>query len=72
MFIQTGNPITSTKKSIDPGTRMATLMMVFKLASAAQKRWRKLNGSKRFQEIINGVKFVDGIKEESMQEAVRV
>ena len=34
--------------------------MVFKLTTAAQKRWRKLNGSALLAEVIQGVKFLDG------------
>ncbi len=37
--------------------------MVFKLALAAEKRWRRLNGSALLSDVIQGVRFVDGIKE---------
>jgi hypothetical protein len=34
--------------------------MVFKLATAAAKRWRKLNSSALLAEVIQGVRFQDG------------
>ena len=39
--------------------------MVFKLALAAEKRWRRLNGSALLPKTIRGVRFVDGIKEKA-------
>jgi hypothetical protein len=39
-----------------------TLAMVFKLADAAQKSWRRLNGHVHLPKIILGVKFADGIE----------
>lgn len=38
--------------------------MVFKLGQSAEKRWHKLRGFKLLGEVIRGVKFVDGEKEE--------
>jgi putative transposase len=40
------------------------LTMVFKLSMSAQKRWRRLNRTERLGELIQGIKFVDGIKKE--------
>jgi len=34
--------------------------MVYKLASEAEKRWRKLRGSKLIEKVIQGVQFKDG------------
>jgi len=45
------------------GSRAAWLTMVFKLALAAEKRWRRLNGNALLADVIRGVRFVDGIKE---------
>lgn len=59
-----------TRKTKGCGSRIATLTMVFKLTQAAQKRWRRLNGYERIQEILSGARFVDGIKEESVKEKV--
>lgn len=56
-----------TQKTKGCGSRAATLTMVFKLAMAAQKRWRRLNGYERFQEILNGARFVDGIRRDAAE-----
>jgi hypothetical protein len=34
--------------------------MAFKLARKAEKGWRKLNGSEKLKELIDGIVFVDG------------
>ena len=73
MHIRTTNPIESTfatvrlrtKKTKGAGSRLACLTMVFKLALAAQKQWRTLNGAQLIVEVINGVPFVDGIRKEA-------
>ena len=36
--------------------------MVFKLAQAAERKWRKLNGHALLGDVIRGVPFKDGIK----------
>ena len=69
--IRTTNPIESmfatvrlrTGKTEGCGTRRATLMMAFKLAQSAGKGWRKLNGSELLADVIQNVRFVDGITE---------
>ena len=38
------------------------LAMVFKLAQAAQNRWRRLDGHNQLPKLIVGVKFIDGIE----------
>jgi transposase-like protein len=38
------------------------LAMIFKLAEAAQKSWRSLNGRNQLPKLIFGVKFADGIE----------
>jgi len=68
--LRTTNPIESTfgtvrlrtKRTKGCGSRMATLTMVFKLAEAAQGSWRKLNGHQLLADLIQGVRFIDGIK----------
>ena len=68
--LRTTNPIESTfatvrlrhRRTKGSGSRTACLSMVFKLALAAEKRWRRLNGSDLLSEVIDGVQFVDGIK----------
>ena len=37
------------------------LAMIFKLAEAAERSWRRLNGHNQLPKIILGVKFIDGI-----------
>lgn len=44
-------------------TRATMLTMVFKLAMNAQLHWRRLNRPERLGELIQGIKFVDGIRE---------
>jgi len=69
IHIRTTNPIESTfstvrhrtKRTKGCGSRTATLMMVFKLASVAERHWRRLNKPKLILKVIEGVKFVDGI-----------
>jgi len=71
IHLRTTNPIESTfatvrlwhRRTKASGSRTACLAMVFKLARAAEKRWRRLNGSKLLSQVIPGVRFVDGIKE---------
>jgi putative transposase len=70
LHIRTTNPIESTfatvrlrtNKTKGCGTRGACETMVFKLMESASKGWRKLNGALLLPEILQGVKFVDGIK----------
>jgi transposase-like protein len=71
--LRTTNPIESTfatvrlrhRRTKGSGSRTASLTMVFKLAKAAEKRWRRLNGSALLPEVIEGVRFVDGIREQA-------
>jgi transposase-like protein len=70
VHLRTTNPIESTfatvrlrhRRTKGSGSRTACLTMVFKLTQAAEKRWRRLNGSALLPEVIRGVQFVDGIK----------
>ncbi len=45
--------------------------MVFKLGQSAQKRWQRIRGYRRLPEVVQGVKFKDGIvdNKKSQQEA---
>ncbi len=71
--LRTTNPIESTfatvrlrhRRTKGSGSRTSCLTMVFKLALAAEKRWRRLNGSALLPDVIRGVRFVDGIKEKA-------
>jgi transposase-like protein len=40
----------------------SALAMIFKLAEAAEKSWRRLNGHNQLPKIILGIKFTDGIE----------
>ncbi len=68
--LRTSNPIESTFATVrlrtyrtkGPGSRKAALAMAFKLAEKAQSGWRKLNGSEKLKELIDGTVFVDGIR----------
>jgi transposase-like protein len=72
IHLRTTNPIESTfatvrlrtVKTRGMLTRDTMLTMVFKLSMSAQKRWRRLNRPERLGELIQGIKFVDGIKQE--------
>ena len=69
--IRTTNPIESTFATVRHLTgktkgclsRKTGLAMAFKLMMSAQEKWRKLDGSNRMPEIIQGIAFVDGIKQ---------
>ena len=71
--LRTTNPIESTfatvrlrtNKTKGCGSRLATLTMVFKLAQSAAKGWRRLTGSKLIADIIEGIQFKDGIKQDA-------
>ena len=74
IHLRTTNPIESTfatvrlrtAKTKGAGSRLACLTMVWKLAQAAERRWRALNGgSQLIAEVIAGVRFKDGIKDEA-------
>lgn len=69
--LRTTNPIESVfstvkhrqKKTRGNGSRVACLAMVFKLTESASKKWRALNGSSLIPEVIQGIRFIDGIKQ---------
>lgn len=72
VHLRTANPIESTfatvrlrtAKTRGMLTRDTMLTMVFKLAMCAQQKWRRLNRPERLGELLQGIKFVDGIKQE--------
>jgi putative transposase len=71
VHLRTTNPIESTfgtvrlrtKRTKGCGTRTACLTMVFKLMQSAEKRWRVLNGSERIPDVIEGISFINGVKQ---------
>jgi len=74
IHLRTTNPIESTfatvrhrhRKTKGSGSRLACLTMVFKLMQSAQKKWRLLNGSSILPDILQGIKFIDGIREDKV------
>ena len=73
IHLRTTNPIESTfatvrlrhHKTKGNGSRKACLAMVFKLAESAQKRWRRLNQHELIRDLIAGVTFTDGEKQQA-------
>jgi len=41
------------------GSRNATLMMVYKLAMEAVKKWQRLHGGKLLEKVIEGGEFIN-------------
>ena len=66
--VRASNPIESTFATVRLRTdktkgclsRETALAMVFKLAKSAERHWRRLDGTKRLGQIIEGVRFRDG------------
>jgi transposase-like protein len=73
IHIRTTNPIESTfatvrlrsAKTKGCGSRIACLTMVFKLTQSAEANWRSLNGSNLLPDVIQGVRFVNGLKQQA-------
>jgi transposase-like protein len=71
--LRTTNPIESTfatirlrhRRTKGNGTRKTSLAMMFKLAQAAQKRWRRLNGHEQLVLILQGRAFINGVLQEA-------
>lgn len=69
--LRTSNPIESTfatvrlrtQKTKGSGSRIAGLTMVHRLCLSAQKRWRALNGAQLLADVVEGTRFLDGIKQ---------
>jgi len=75
--IRTTNPIESTFATVRLRTaktrgcvsRQSILSLVYRLGMSAQKRWRRLRGFKYLAEVIEGVKFIDGVREDAEQDS---
>ena len=73
VHLRTTNPIESAfatvrlrhKRTKGNGSRKACLAMFYKLAMSAEKRWRKLNGHDQIPDVIAGVRFTDGVKQQA-------
>ena len=69
--IRSTNPVESTFASVRLRTyktracckRTTIFTMVFKLVQAAEKKWQKLYGYKFIADVLNGVKFIDGVRD---------
>ena len=74
--LRSTNPIESTfatvkhrtKKSKNCFSRTTLIAATFKLMIEAQKRWKKLSGSKRIAQVINMEKFINGVHENEVIE----
>ena len=72
IHLRTTNPVESTfatvrlrhRRTKGSGSRSACLAMVFKLASVAEKNWRRLNGHQLITKLVEGHRFKDGIIQE--------
>jgi len=68
--LRTTNPIESTFATVRLRTaktrgclsRETALMMAFRLAQEAEKKWRRLNGSHHLANIIAGITYTDGVE----------
>jgi putative transposase len=66
--VRTTNPIESTFATVRLRTdktkgclsRQTALAMVYKLAKSAERNWRRLDGSERLAQVIQGVRFRNG------------
>ena len=71
--IRTTNPIESTFGTVRLRTaktrgcvsRAGMLAMVFKLLKTAEQKWRALKGHTRLAQVVKGVRFKDGLQEET-------
>jgi putative transposase len=77
VHLRTSNVIESTFATIRHRTdrvkgafsRTSLLSMLYKLALSAEQSFRKLKGFNWLAEVIRGVKFVDGVKQDQQLEA---
>lgn len=75
IHLRTTNPIESTFATVRLRTaktrgcvsRASILAMVFKLVKSAEQRWRKLKGAARLAQVLEGVRFKDGLQEEAQR-----
>ena len=71
--LRTTNPIESTFATIRQRsdrakggvTRSTMLAMIFKLGMCAQGNWRRIRGFQKMAQVIEGVRFVDGIEQDN-------
>ena len=71
--LRTTNPIESTFATVrlrhdrtkGNGSRLASLVMVFKLCQAAERYWRSLDGADLLPAVLAGSKFQDGLRKDA-------
>ena len=76
IHIRTTNPIESTFATIRHRTertkgcvsRSSLLGLTFKLAMSAEQSWSRLRGFERLAEVVAGVKFIDGMRQEKQRQ----
>ncbi len=77
--IRTTNPIESTFATVRLRTartrgcvsRTSLLTMVYKLGLCAEKNWRRMRGFKHLADVIENVTFIDGVREETLEQHKR-
>lgn len=78
VHLRTTNPIESTFATVRLRTDKtrgcvshdSILSLVFKLVQSAQKHWLRIRGFKRLAEVIEGIKFKDGIRTDPQPDLV--
>jgi hypothetical protein len=50
-------------------SRQSILSLVYRLGLSAEKRWRRLRGFKHLADVIDGVKFIDGVRAEETEDS---
>src|SRR6185295_6621400 len=76
LHIRTTNPIESsfatirhrTERTQGCASRATLLGLVFKLAMSAEKNWRRVHGFEYLADVVRGVKFVDGVRQEKQNQ----
>ena len=76
LHIRTTNPIESsfatirhrTERTQGCASRATLLGLVFKLAMSAEKNWHRLRGFQYLADVVRGVKFVDGVRQEKQNQ----
>jgi putative transposase len=77
VVIRTTNPIESTFATVRLRTaktrgcvsRQSILSLVYRLGMSSQKRWRRLRGFKHLAAVIEGVKFINGVRDDAEQDS---
>jgi len=52
-------------------SRTSLLTMVYKLGLCAEQNWRRLWGFKHLADVIKNVKFIDGVKQQTIEQHQR-